>query len=526
MSETARAERIVAAAPAAHPDGDEVQALKAELFKAAQHAGIGLKLLGTDRAVLTALVACFHSRPLNGSPYVVWPSDQTLVDRTRRSRRTIHYSLNRLIDLGLIARESSATRRRFAITRRDRTVVKAFGIDLEPLLTRAHDLSAAAAGVRQQRQRETDLGTMIAAERAGVKRALAILEKTKSESARDWQGRFALLDAETPRWSKCNRPSDVLLARWSAERSAIEAELPKPMNFLFFSGQIAHQGTIGCAPVETLPKILNEVCNNAAGDCVTAADQDGTHSTRRLDTASVAPKGLGEARIGVAVVGADLPSPLPDAKSAPLDPIDMLVPLVGPAYEATSEADIYDLGYQPHEVQAVLGLIAPLRAAIDKSGRPLESASDLVRGGHRLRRVIGLHQSAWVEALAMIGELDTYMLAYWTVQRTWLAEKGLVPSVANAAGLFRSSAQKMASGAFDLRKALASVAHKAGAEIPSDVANLPLGNPNRREDSESNPFLRDSRGSACYRVNKKDRFSGRLHLPEILEQTLESKMTH
>ncbi|EIM30651.1 helix-turn-helix domain-containing protein [Microvirga lotononidis] len=511
--ETDRPERTVAPFSLSHAEG-EADALKAALFKAAQHAGIGLKLLGTDRAVLAALVACFHSRPLTGSSYVVWPSDQTLVDRTRRSRRTVHYSLNRLIDLGLIDREASATRRRFAITRRDKTVVKAFGINLEPLLVRAGELSEAAASVRLQREQEANLGTMIAAERAAMKRALAALQVSDPERLADWVSRFDRFDAETPRWTKSARPSEELLGRWTAERRAIESELPKSRNSLFFSAQIAHQHASGCAPVETLPKNLNEVCYKAASAFDDRAGKGGASSGRPIDTDTVAPEGLGEARVGVRGADLDVLSSHPGVRRA------------SEGHKCWAEAEAYELGFHPAEAQEVLALLAPLSVAIGKSGRALGGITDVIQGAHRLRRVIGLNQMAWVEALATIGDLDTYMLAYWTVQQSCLAERGLVPTVTNSAGLFRSSIQKIASGAFSLRQALVLAARKAGPKTPSDVANLSRGKPNSREDSEFNPFLRDSRVSACYGVNQKVRFSGRLHLSEAPEQPLESKTTH
>lgn len=93
--------------------------------------------------VLRALIS-FLPSDAQAAHLVVWPSNQTLCQRAcGMDERTLRRHLARLCDIGLIARNTSANGKRFALRVR-KTVVTAFGFDLAPLLHRASEIAAAA----------------------------------------------------------------------------------------------------------------------------------------------------------------------------------------------------------------------------------------------------------------------------------------------------------------------------------------------------------------------------------------------
>lgn len=93
--------------------------------------------------VLRALIS-FLPSDAQAAQLVVWPSNQTLCQRAcGMDERTLRRHLARLCDIGLIARNTSANGKRFALRVR-KTVVTAFGFDLAPLLHRASEIAAAA----------------------------------------------------------------------------------------------------------------------------------------------------------------------------------------------------------------------------------------------------------------------------------------------------------------------------------------------------------------------------------------------
>ncbi|MBP0484419.1 plasmid replication protein RepC [Sagittula salina] len=134
-------------------------ALLDALTHAASDFGLGHRTL----TVLRALLSFFPHRALPADPggAVVYPSNRTLSERLNgMPESTLRRHLGTLVRSGLVNRQDSANRKRFA-----RFGGVAFGFDLSPLARCAESLLAAAECARERRDRVAALRALIAATR-------------------------------------------------------------------------------------------------------------------------------------------------------------------------------------------------------------------------------------------------------------------------------------------------------------------------------------------------------------------------
>ena len=100
-------------------------------------------------SVLRALISFLPKDAVcEHGPIVVWPSNQTLAERADgMDERTLRRHLAKLCQAGLIERKSSSNGKRFALRVR-KTVVAAFGFNIQPLLDNAAEIRHAAEEAR------------------------------------------------------------------------------------------------------------------------------------------------------------------------------------------------------------------------------------------------------------------------------------------------------------------------------------------------------------------------------------------
>jgi len=100
-------------------------------------------------SVLRALISFLPKDAVcEHGPIVVWPSNQTLAERADgMDERTLRRHLAKLCQAGLIERKSSSNGKRFALRVR-KTVVAAFGFNIQPLLDSAAEIRHAAEEAR------------------------------------------------------------------------------------------------------------------------------------------------------------------------------------------------------------------------------------------------------------------------------------------------------------------------------------------------------------------------------------------
>lgn len=151
--------RISAGQPVEVRAAPDKWALLDTLTLAAPRLGLNHRTLG----VLRALLSFFPERGLPTGPgaAVVYPSNRTLSRRLNgMPESTLRRHLSTLVRLGLVSRQDSANRKRFACFGG-----LAFGFDLSPLSRAAHALCVAAEAEQQRRAELQALRARIAATR-------------------------------------------------------------------------------------------------------------------------------------------------------------------------------------------------------------------------------------------------------------------------------------------------------------------------------------------------------------------------
>lgn len=106
-------------------------------------------LTTSSLSVLRALISFLPKDAVSEhGPMIVWPSNQTLAERADgMDERTLRRHLAKLCKAGLIERKSSSNGKRFALRVR-KTVVAAFGFNIQPLLDNATEIRHAAEEAR------------------------------------------------------------------------------------------------------------------------------------------------------------------------------------------------------------------------------------------------------------------------------------------------------------------------------------------------------------------------------------------
>ncbi|WP_245824663.1 plasmid replication protein RepC [Pseudoruegeria aquimaris] len=137
--------------------------LLSALTAAAPDFDLSHRTLGVLRALLTFLPD--RAIPAGAGRAVVYPSNRTLSERLNgMPESTLRRHLARLVELGLVNRQDSANRKRYA-RRVGQGVQVAFGFDLSPLNGHADQIFAVAHAAHQRAERMRVLRDRIAAAR-------------------------------------------------------------------------------------------------------------------------------------------------------------------------------------------------------------------------------------------------------------------------------------------------------------------------------------------------------------------------
>lgn len=120
---------------------------KWEVFRQLCVARQAYGLSDRDLAVLNALLT-FHQGTILGdnAPLIVFPSNRALAERAHgMAESTLRRHMAALVRAGVILRRDSPNGKRYAHKDSSGEVMRAFGFDLRPLLTRAREFAANAA---------------------------------------------------------------------------------------------------------------------------------------------------------------------------------------------------------------------------------------------------------------------------------------------------------------------------------------------------------------------------------------------
>lgn len=203
------------AVPALAPiTGDPEVYDKETLFEAARACGLVLDLPSSCRQVLDQLCGFYRGMMVEGR-MMVWPSNETLSERTGIPDRTIRAATRRLLDLGVIGARDSANGKRFAQRDSSGQIVRAYGFDLTPLLLRLQEYRARLQAVRDAQRELSHLYDMLTIERRGAQEAVTALcgEYPELDSTDLMTRALELVRSSPRRGSKAN-PAEITL-QWS-----------------------------------------------------------------------------------------------------------------------------------------------------------------------------------------------------------------------------------------------------------------------------------------------------------------------
>ena len=126
----------------------EAAAHKWKIFRALCTARARLGLSERSLAVLNALLTFHPETVLTGNDLIVFPSNEQIALRAHgMPSATMRRHLALLVDAGLIIRRDSPNGKRYARKGRDGAVSQAFGFDLSPLVARASEIEGLAEAV-------------------------------------------------------------------------------------------------------------------------------------------------------------------------------------------------------------------------------------------------------------------------------------------------------------------------------------------------------------------------------------------
>jgi replication initiation protein RepC len=187
---------------------------KDTLFEAARAAGQVLDLPASCRQVLDQLCGFYRGMMIEGR-MLVWPSNETLSERTGIPDRTIRAATRRLLDLGVIAARDSANGKRYAQRDSKGQIVRAYGFDLTPLLLRLFEWRGRLQAIRDRQRELSHLYDQLTIERRSAQEAVRALcdDFPKLDSA-DLMERVLELTRVTPRRGSKSSPADATL-QWS-----------------------------------------------------------------------------------------------------------------------------------------------------------------------------------------------------------------------------------------------------------------------------------------------------------------------
>lgn len=196
----------------------EVEASKDELFAAMRLAVAARRLRPSARHLLDHLVGCYGGMKIQDR-FLVWPSNEFLMERTGLTERSIRYALAELIREALIEARESANGKRFAVRAQNGQIVDAYGFDLTPLLLLRDEHQAAVDRLRALKAARNMSFDQITICRRASREILLALDEWSAGSADYWQ-QFEALVAKTPRRDS-HAPVEGVLAEWQTFRSRL-----------------------------------------------------------------------------------------------------------------------------------------------------------------------------------------------------------------------------------------------------------------------------------------------------------------
>ena len=184
-------------------------ALMQDLTAAKQSFGV------TDRdlSVLSALLSFHPERELSGDDLIVFPSNASLATRAHgMAESTLRRHLSALVGAGLLLRHDSPNGKRYATRDGRGGILRAYGLDLAPLVVRAGEISERATAAREAatalklaREKAViqlrDLRKLLAylSDEEGLGEKVVALEAQLAQSAKAFRRKMALahIDAVT-----------------------------------------------------------------------------------------------------------------------------------------------------------------------------------------------------------------------------------------------------------------------------------------------------------------------------------------
>lgn len=206
--------------PVIHAPQYEIEASKDDLFAAMRLAVQARRLRPATRQVLDHMVGCYRDMKIAGR-FMVWPSNEFLVERTGLVERSVRYAIRELVAEGLIAAHESANGKRFAVRTANGQIVDAYGFDLSPLLLLVDQHTGAVARLRAiAAARETQRDQITIARRQ-ARELLLVLEEWETPVEAHWR-EYEALAARTPRRDSSSA-LDGILAAWEGFRGQLTA---------------------------------------------------------------------------------------------------------------------------------------------------------------------------------------------------------------------------------------------------------------------------------------------------------------
>ena len=351
-------------APAGRPIVSDIrETSKEDLFRIARSASEAMELKPASRHILDHIVGCYGGEQIKGL-YLVWPSNEFLMERTGLSERAVRYAVRQLIESGILGAKDSANGKRFAIRSKSGQIVDAYGFDLGPMIERAADFQGIVSALKDERRQRRNAFDEITICRRQILEALRFLEAKDGTPVAEEMQR---LQEITPRRDSKAMP-DTVLGMWRSLKD------------------------------HTL-SVYNTACggNNDRHikDNNDAPNQSCSNGFREYHGAEV------EIRLS------DLSEACPDAL-------------------------------------AYIG---------EKGG-----LSDLVRSAAELRGGFGVHQSAWAEALDLLGRVAG--TAFFVTLQIYENDQRGKAQIKNFGGYFRSTVRKIAAGQISLAQEVSALRYR------------------------------------------------------------------
>lgn len=119
---------------------------KWEVFRQLSVARHAFSLTDRDLTVLNALLSFHQGKTLgDNAPLVVFPSNRALSERAHgMPESTLRRHVAALVQAGVVVRRDSPNGKRYAHKDRQGDIIRAFGFDLRPMLTRSAEIARAA----------------------------------------------------------------------------------------------------------------------------------------------------------------------------------------------------------------------------------------------------------------------------------------------------------------------------------------------------------------------------------------------